>query len=70
MVLGDFSNILNQDEKLGGRHAASFSNSGFGGFVNEIGLIDLGYLGHTFTWNNKKIKKQKKRRQIQYLRKA
>lgn len=54
LVIGDSNNIVNQNEKQGGRSFASSSRNGFQDMIDELGMIDLGYVGHSFTWNNKR----------------
>ncbi|KAK9275134.1 hypothetical protein L1049_022393 [Liquidambar formosana] len=39
-------------DKIGGRPVASLSTSGLSGIVDSHGLIDLGYAGNPYTWNN------------------
>jgi hypothetical protein len=43
---------LNQSEKKGGRPFASSSNCDFKNFIDHFGMIDVGYAGNPFTWNN------------------
>ncbi|XP_075636492.1 uncharacterized protein LOC142608684 [Castanea sativa] len=47
--IGDFNYILSQNEKLGGRPFALSSDGGFNGFINNNGLIDLGFQGNKYT---------------------
>jgi hypothetical protein len=54
MLIGDFNAILSSAEKKGGRLFGSSSHSLFGNFVQENGLVDLGFSGNPFTWNNKR----------------
>ena len=54
LLLGDFNSILSASEKRGGR---AFGNSGqldFVDFVHCNALVDLGYLGSSFTWSNRR----------------
>jgi hypothetical protein len=55
MLLGDFNVILSQDDKSGGRPFASSSTDLFYNFVHDNALVDLGYSGNPFTWNNKRM---------------
>lgn len=54
MLMGDFNAILSQQDKRGGRPFASSSTDPFFSFVHSFGLVDLGYEGNPFTWNNKR----------------
>lgn len=54
IVAGDFNAILHQSDKLGGRPVAHSSRDGFHDMVHRNGLIDLGFSGNPFTWNNKR----------------
>ena len=49
MVFGDFNSIISQEDKRGGRVFASSSSGGFKDFVDSMGLLDLGFVGHPFT---------------------
>lgn len=51
-LIGDFNALLNQEDKLGGRSVTSSSNSSFQKFINDLGLIDVGFLDHPYTWSN------------------
>ena len=51
--IGDFNCITSQAKKLGGHPFASSFDGGFYGFINNNGLIDLGFQGNKFTWSNK-----------------
>ncbi|KAK0592822.1 hypothetical protein LWI29_026048 [Acer saccharum] len=52
VVMGDFNEITNSAKKRGGR--GYFSNSGFGDWINENKLVDLGFIGHKYTWMTKR----------------
>lgn len=52
LVVGDFNSVCSQSEKRGGRLFGSSSSSGLLQFTNAAGLIDLGFNGNPFTWNN------------------
>jgi hypothetical protein len=54
LLIGDFNAILSSAEKKGGRLFGSSSHSLFGNFVQDNGLVDLGFSGNPFTWNNKR----------------
>lgn len=47
-MAGDFNEIIALDEKKGGSN--SFTNSGFGDWIQSNFMLDLGYLGSHFTW--------------------
>lgn len=50
----DFNAVLTEEDKRGGRAVSSSSTEGFRQFLNLFGLIDLGFTGHPFTWNNRR----------------
>jgi hypothetical protein len=52
LCIGDFNMILDQSEKTGGKPYACSSTDPFHHFINEFGLIDLGFSGNLFTWSN------------------
>ncbi|KAK4385625.1 hypothetical protein Sango_2686500 [Sesamum angolense] len=52
--MGDFNAILSQQEKRGGRPFASASRNNLGDEIDACNLIDLGFVGPRFTWNNKR----------------
>lgn len=52
-LIGDFNALLHQDDKDGGRPISS-SSTGFQKFINDFGLIDMGFLGHLYTWSNRR----------------
>lgn len=54
LIMGDFNSIKSQSEKQGGRPFASSSNHNLFYELNNFGLIDLGFHGQPFTWNNKR----------------
>lgn len=53
-LMSDFNMLLSSDDKLGGRHVAGPSRNLFRDFVDELELIDLGFIGPPFTWNNRR----------------
>ncbi|CAN1160729.1 hypothetical protein LINPERHAP2_LOCUS23513 [Linum perenne] len=53
--MGDFNAILNSSEKEGGLPLRRESTEPFQDFIFSNGLIDMGFSGQTFTWDNKKI---------------
>ncbi|XP_059436565.1 uncharacterized protein LOC132169562 [Corylus avellana] len=52
LCIGDFNSVLDQSEKLGGRHVASSSHYPFRSFIDRFGMIDIGFAGNPFTWCN------------------
>ncbi|KAL5832771.1 hypothetical protein ACOSQ3_016445 [Xanthoceras sorbifolium] len=52
LVAGDFNEIVSLSEKRGGR--SNFSKSGFLEWINNNGLIDMGFIGQKFTWMAKR----------------
>jgi hypothetical protein len=52
LCLGDFNVILDQSEKLGGRPFSNSSNDVFRSFMDQLGMIDLGFTGNPFTWSD------------------
>lgn len=51
--MGDFNEVLCQDEKKGGRLVTHDKAKLFKEVINTNGLIDLGYSGIPYTWSNK-----------------
>lgn len=47
LVIGDFNCVIREEERNSGREVSSFFVDG----VSQRGLIDLGYVGPAFTWN-------------------
>lgn len=54
MLIGDFNSLVSSADKLGGKTVASSSNGGLRRLMDDFALIDLGFVGHAFTWNNKR----------------
>ncbi|KAF7146173.1 hypothetical protein RHSIM_Rhsim04G0061100 [Rhododendron simsii] len=54
IVGGDFNAIAHQDEKFGGLPRHNWEMADFQNYIQESSLIDLGYVGYPFTWNNKR----------------
>ncbi|KAM1277853.1 hypothetical protein ACFX2J_029945 [Malus domestica] len=52
LILGDFNDILCNEEKEGGNYRCAASMREFRGFVASNDLMDLGYEGYPFTWRN------------------
>lgn len=51
-VIGDFNDICNQAEKSGGLDFLASSSHNLDVELNNLELIDLGFTGNNFTWNN------------------
>ena len=49
-MLGDFNEVLNSDEKLGGRPINCNRALKFQECLNSCGIIDMGFSGPRFTW--------------------
>ena len=49
LLIGDFNAIISSAKKKGGRIFGSSSHSLFGNFVQDNGLVDLGFSGNPFT---------------------
>lgn len=56
-IAGDFNALLEQRDKFGGKPFSSGSTCKFRRFVDLAGLLDLGYVGYPFTWNNMRVGK-------------
>lgn len=54
MMAGDFYMVLIQNDKRGDKPASSSSRGGLQKMVDEYGLIDMGFQGNAFTWNNRR----------------
>ncbi|KAF5450043.1 hypothetical protein F2P56_030424, partial [Juglans regia] len=52
-VMGDFNEILTNDEKEGGRPRGEILMKNFRNALEEGGLSDLGWKGDKFTWSNR-----------------
>ncbi|KAH7860705.1 hypothetical protein Vadar_017015 [Vaccinium darrowii] len=46
--------VLSNKEKWGGGEKAKWEMADFRDFIEDNGLIDVGYVGHPFTWNNRR----------------
>lgn len=53
-ILGDFNLVLDKRDKASGQLVPQSSSSGFRGFVQDNGLIDLGFSGPQFIWYSKR----------------
>ncbi|XLR25102.1 hypothetical protein S83_053002 [Arachis hypogaea] len=52
LVFGDFNQILEQKEKTGGLPVTYSQMKGFQEVLQMNQLLDLGFVGHSFTWTN------------------
>ena len=52
LLMGDFNEILSSDERLGELVGSQRKMYEFGEVLNKCGLVDLGYRGYPFTWEN------------------
>ena len=53
LLLGDFNDLLNGDEKLGGLPVNLYRVRIFQEYLDKCGLMDLGLLGPRYTWTSK-----------------
>lgn len=53
-LIGDFNEVMSQNEKLGGRHTGSTSRKYLENFIEYSRCIDLGFVGNLYTWRNKR----------------
>ena len=54
--MGDFNEIVTDDEKLGGYEQSRRLMEDFREAPDSYGLEDLGFLGPAYTWYNKQAK--------------
>ncbi|XP_012843184.1 PREDICTED: uncharacterized protein LOC105963337 [Erythranthe guttata] len=54
LLMGDFNVVTSQNERKGGNPFASSSKNNLLSSFDDLGLIDLGFHGQPFTWNNKR----------------
>jgi hypothetical protein len=52
LCVGDFNEIVNQSEKVGGASRSEHQMELFHSTLDGCNLCDLGYQGSKFTWNN------------------
>ena len=52
LLMGDFNEILSSDERFGESVSSQRSMFEFGEVLNRCSLVDLGYRGYPFTWDN------------------
>lgn len=53
-LIGDFNNILINDKKMGGNEKSDWSFRNFSNFISDIRLLDLNFVGHPYTWWNRR----------------
>lgn len=49
---GDFNEVLNDGEKVGGNNRVPWQMTGFNSALMNCDLMDLGFEGYPFTWSN------------------
>lgn len=54
LLIGDSYYVASQDEKRDGHPFSSSSAGGLSHFINSCGLVDMGFYGNSFTWNNRR----------------
>ncbi|XP_058003654.1 uncharacterized protein LOC131180069 [Hevea brasiliensis] len=54
VVIGDFNSLLNSREKKGGNSNFNYKILPFRNLINNLGLMDMGYMGPHMTWNNQR----------------
>lgn len=52
LVLGDMNEFISQSEKMGGRPVRSSQGRNLINFMDDAGLVDIGYNGCKYTWTN------------------
>ena len=52
VVIGDFNGKIFSNEKLGGAEREAKQMMAFRKCLNRCGLVDLGFIGQTYTWCN------------------
>lgn len=57
VIMSDFNAALDQKDKQGGRPVVQSSSSSFRQFINTGALLDMGFKGPNFTWNNRRAGK-------------
>ena len=54
LMLGDFNEVLYDDDKFGGNHVNLNKALEFKDCLDECNMVDLGFVGPKFTWTNRK----------------
>lgn len=52
LLIDDLNEIVSSDEKFGDRNFSPTRRKYLESFITDTGLIDLGFIGNTFTWRN------------------
>ena len=52
LIAGDFNDIVSNEEKWGGNSRLESSFQDFKQFINGNHLLDIGFVGHPWTWSN------------------
>ena len=52
-LLGDFNDMLSNDEKMGGLPVNRYRITVFRNYMDRCGLMDFGFHGPRFTWTTK-----------------
>ncbi|XP_057746094.1 uncharacterized protein LOC130965343 [Arachis stenosperma] len=60
LIAGDFNEIKDSSEKKGGAAIDLNAYNRFANWINESGLIDLGFIGSRFTWRGPQWEGQKR----------
>lgn len=55
IVLGDFNNVLSASEKKGGLSVTNYGIKDFVDCFNVLDLLDMKYVGCTFTWMSSSV---------------
>ncbi|KAL0920848.1 hypothetical protein M5K25_007863 [Dendrobium thyrsiflorum] len=55
VVVGDFNTVLHASERKGGVFPKLSSMEEFGNMIMDCSLLDIGFIGSNFTWNNKRL---------------
>lgn len=50
VCIGDFNNVISQDEKLGGKPVSIKLNYYLRSFIFYVAAQEIGYCGNTYTW--------------------
>lgn len=56
LMRGDFNEVLLAKEKLGGLSISNTRTSLFKDYLDNCGMLDLGFKGCKYTWTNKRYK--------------
>ena len=54
LALGDFNDVLSEDDKFGGNGIYGRRVRAYREYMNECKLLDLGFSGPKYTWTNKR----------------